>query len=85
MGMIMPAGKSPDSSARALWQCYQQNHLGASRRNGRRSENFTYQYVKYLKGSLTCPHILRHGASGVTSHPKEGVLWIFIALIKSIA
>jgi hypothetical protein len=47
---------------------------GESRGNGRRSENFAYQYVKYLKGSLTCRNI-----SGFTSHPKEGVLRIFIA------
>jgi len=53
---------------------------GASRRNWRRSENFAYQYLKYLKGSLTCRKILRHGTSGFTSHPKEGVLRIFIAL-----
>jgi hypothetical protein len=30
--------------------------------------------------SLTCCKILRHGASFFTSHPKEGVLRIFIAL-----
>jgi hypothetical protein len=48
----------------------------ASRRNGRRSENFAY--LKYLKGSLTCRKILRHGTYGFTSHPKEGVLRIFI-------
>jgi hypothetical protein len=53
---------------------------GASRRNGQKSENFAYQYLKYLKGSLTCRKILRHGTSGFTSHPKEGVLRIFIVL-----
>jgi hypothetical protein len=37
-------------------------------------------YLRYLKGSLTCRKILRHGTSGFTSHPKEGVLRIFIAL-----
>jgi hypothetical protein len=26
---------------------------GAIRRNGRRSKNFAYQYLKYLRGSLT--------------------------------
>jgi hypothetical protein len=31
---------------------------GASRRNGRRSENFAYQYPKYLKGSLKFCKIL---------------------------
>jgi hypothetical protein len=46
---------------------------------------FACQYLKYLKGSLTCRKILRHGASGFTSQPKEGVLQIFIALKKSIA
>jgi hypothetical protein len=51
-----------------------------SRRNGRKRENFAYQYLKYLKGSLTCRNILRHRTSGFTSHPKEGVLRIFIAL-----
>jgi hypothetical protein len=30
---------------------------------------------------LTCHKILWHGASGFTSHPKEGVLWIFIACL----
>jgi hypothetical protein len=53
---------------------------GASKRNGRRSENFAYQYLKYLKGSSTCRKILRHGTSGFTSHPKESLLRIFIAL-----
>jgi hypothetical protein len=48
--------------------------------DGRWSENFACQYVKYLKGALTCRKILRHGTSGFTSHPKEGVLRIFIAL-----
>jgi hypothetical protein len=73
-------GETPDSSTRALWQSYQQIHLGASRRNGRRSENFAYQYLRYVKGCFTCRKILRHGASGFTSHQKEGVLRIFIAL-----
>jgi hypothetical protein len=59
-----------------------------SRRNGRSSENFASQYLKYLKGSFTCRKILRHGISVITSppkegvllRPKEGVLRIFIAL-----
>jgi hypothetical protein len=38
------------------------------------------QYLIYLKGSLTCREILRHGTPGFTSHPKKGVLLIFIAL-----
>jgi hypothetical protein len=52
---------------------------GENKRNGWRSENFSYQYLKYLKGSLTCCKIL-HRTSGFTSHPKERVLRIFIAL-----
>jgi hypothetical protein len=53
---------------------------GASRWNGQRSENFAYQYRKYLKWSLTFRKTLRHGTSGFTSHLKEDVLRIFIAL-----
>jgi hypothetical protein len=51
-----------------------------SRTNRRRSENFAYQYMKYLNGSLTWRKILRYGTSGFTFHPKEGVLRNFIAL-----
>jgi hypothetical protein len=53
---------------------------GTSRRNGRRRENFAYQCLKYLTGSLTCRKILRNGTSGFTFHAMEGVLRIFIAL-----
>jgi hypothetical protein len=38
------------------------------------------QYLIYASGSLTCCKTLQHGASGFTSHPKEGVLQIVIAL-----
>jgi hypothetical protein len=38
------------------------------------------QYLKCLKGSLTSRKFLWHGTSGFTSHTKEGVLRIFIAL-----
>jgi hypothetical protein len=38
------------------------------------------QYLKYLKRSLTCRKILRHGDSGFTSGPKEAELPSFIAL-----
>jgi hypothetical protein len=46
------------------------------------SKNFYFQYLKYLKGSLTYRKILRHGTSGFISHPKEGMLRNFIALKK---
>jgi hypothetical protein len=43
-----------------------------------------FAFAKYLfhtsKRSLTCRKILRHGADGFTSPPKEGVLRIFITL-----
>jgi hypothetical protein len=58
--------------------------FGAGMRNGRRSENFAHQYLKYLEGYLTCLKILWHGTSGFTSHPKEGVLRIFVALINPL-
>jgi hypothetical protein len=71
---------TPDPSTRALWQCYQQRHLGASRRNEGGSENLAYQYLKYLKVCLICHKILRHGTSGFTSHLKEGVPRILLPL-----
>jgi hypothetical protein len=78
--MMMPAGDN-------FWLVHQGSLAvlpaetsGASRRNGRRSENFAYQYLKYRKGSLTCRKILWHGTSGFTSHLKEDVLQIFITL-----
>jgi hypothetical protein len=37
-------------------------------------------FVHTSNGSLTCHKILRHGAYGFASPPKEGVLRIFIAL-----
>jgi hypothetical protein len=39
------------------------------------SENFTCQYLRYLKRSLTCRKVLGHGTLGFTSNPKEGVLF----------
>jgi hypothetical protein len=48
---------------------------------GERSENFALQaFCSHLQVVFTCRKILRHGASSITSHPREGVLWIFIAL-----
>jgi hypothetical protein len=42
--------------------------------------NSAYQCLSCLKGSLTCRKLLRHGADGFTSHPKEVVLRIFLAV-----
>jgi hypothetical protein len=75
-------GITPDSSTRALLQSYKQRHLGQVG-NGRRSENFAYQYLKYLKVSLTCRKILRHGTSGFTSHPNKVTL-ILVTCFASI-
>jgi hypothetical protein len=38
-----------------------------------------YSLFWYVNGSFTCRKILRHGTSGFTSHPKEGVLRSSIA------
>jgi hypothetical protein len=80
MMMIMPAGNNSWLFHQSSLAVLPAHTSGASRRNGQRSENFAYQYLKYLKGPLTCRKILRHGTSGFTSHPKQGVLRIFIAL-----
>jgi hypothetical protein len=47
---------------------------------GQLNENLVYSYPLDFKSSFTCRKILLHGTSGFTSHPKEGVLRIFIAL-----
>jgi hypothetical protein len=47
---------------------------------GKGNENLFYLSLWYIKGSLTCHKILRHGISDFTFHLKEGVLRIFIAL-----
>jgi hypothetical protein len=83
MVMVMPAGDNSrlvHHSSRAVLPAVTS---GASRRTGRRSENFAYQYLKYLKGSLTYRKILRHGTSGFTFRPKEDVLLIFIAITNT--
>jgi hypothetical protein len=39
-----------------------------------------FQYLDTLTALLTCRKVLLLGTSGFTSHPKEGVLRISIAL-----
>jgi hypothetical protein len=80
-------GDDDDSSWGNSWFVHQNSVAllpaetsGSSRRNGRRSDNCTYQYLKCLKGSLTCRKIVRHETSSFTSHPKEGVLRILSPL-----
>jgi hypothetical protein len=80
MVMIIPAGDNFWLVRQSSLTVLPVETSGASRRNGRRSENFAYQYLKYLKGSLTYRKILQDGTSGFTSHPMEGVLRIIIAL-----
>jgi hypothetical protein len=73
-------GITPDLSTRARWQSYQQRHV---ERVGEIDEGMIIlhiQYLRYINEYFTCCNILLHGTSGFTSHPKEGVLRIFIAL-----
>jgi hypothetical protein len=72
--VMMPVGDNSRLVHQTSLAALPADTSGAIRRNGRRSENFAYQYLKYLKGSLICRKILRHGTSGFTSHSKEGVL-----------
>jgi hypothetical protein len=78
-------GLTPNSSTRVLWQppvlCggpVSRDISGASRRMDEGNGNLVYPSPRDFKGSLTCRKILRHGTSGFTSHPKEGVLRIFV-------
>jgi hypothetical protein len=73
-------GITPHSTTRTLWQCYQQRHLVQLGWMDKGVRILPIQYLRYLKGSLTCRKFLQHGTSGFTSHPKEDVLRIFIAL-----
>jgi hypothetical protein len=69
-------GKTDDSSITALWQSYQQSPSTNQEELGK--ENDEFYLTKYLfhnpKGSLICRKILRRGADGFTSPPKEGLL-----------
>jgi hypothetical protein len=78
--LMMLVGDNSWIAHQSSVEVLQADTSGANRRNRRRSENFSYQYLRYLKGCLTCRKVLRHGTSGFTSHSKEGVLRIFIAL-----
>jgi hypothetical protein len=69
-------GKTNESSTTP----HQQRHLGASKRNGRKSENFAYTVSEINQRSSTRHEILQREASSFISHLKEDVLWIFIAL-----
>jgi hypothetical protein len=80
MEVIMPAGENYWLVHQSSLAVLPADTSGRSRRNGRRSEKFDQQYLKHLKGSLTCRKILRNGTSGFTSHRKESVLPIFITL-----
>jgi hypothetical protein len=80
-------GITPNLSTRALWQSPVlssdpaiRDISGASRRMGEGNGNLVYPSPWDFKSSFTCRKILRHGTSGFTSHPKEGMVRIFIAL-----
>jgi hypothetical protein len=80
MVMMMPAGENSWLVHQSFLAILPAETCGVSRRNGWRSENFAYQYLRYVNRSLTCRKILWHGASSFTSYPNEGVLQIFITL-----
>jgi hypothetical protein len=69
-------GKTPDSSTRALWQSYQQDHL-----TGEENDEFcrTKSLFPTSEGHLTCRRILRHEAHGFT-FSRSKVSAHFIAL-----
>jgi hypothetical protein len=62
-------------------------HLAATQEElGDENDEFglTKYICKYFEGLLTCRKILRHGADGFISPPKEGVLG-FLSPIKLVA
>jgi hypothetical protein len=80
MATMMPAGDKSWLIHQSSLAVLPAQTSVASRRNGRRSEMFAFSVWDISKRSLKCRKILRHGKSGFTFHPKEGVLWICIAL-----
>jgi hypothetical protein len=73
-------GKTPESSARVLWQSCQKRHLATSRRNGRRSENFAYQYLRYVNGSQTCRKYYNMGPPALRPIRRKFYCWFFSPL-----
>jgi hypothetical protein len=71
---------TPDSSTRPLWQSHQQKHLG---RVGGMDEGVRILPISIWNTSRDLLQAVKSydmGPSRFTSHPKEGVLRIFIAL-----
>jgi hypothetical protein len=62
------------------------SYLVASQAAGReKGMDIVYEISLHtLYISLTCRKILRHGADSFTPPPKEGVLWINIALVNPL-
>jgi hypothetical protein len=85
-GGMTSTGKTRNSSIRALCKFYLQSHL-IQKQEKLGKERFFF-FTKYFfhtsNGSLTCHKILRHGADGFTSLPKEGVLRIFIIALSRV-
>jgi hypothetical protein len=76
-------GITPDSYTRALRQSYQPRHLGqvGGMDEGVRILSISiWNTLRILSHAVKCRKILRHGTSSFTSHPKEGLLRIFISL-----
>jgi hypothetical protein len=67
-----PPECSGNHTSRVIWEQVQGMDEGV--------RIFSIQYMKHLKGYLTCCTILWHGASSFTSNLREGVLQIFIIL-----
>jgi hypothetical protein len=78
--IIIPAGDNFWLVHRSLLQSCHQRHLGQVGGMDEGVRILSIQYLRWLKRSLTWRKILRRGTFGFTSHPKEGVLRIFIAL-----
>jgi hypothetical protein len=78
--MMMPAGDNSWLVHQSSLAVLPAETSGETGRNGRRSEKFACQCLKYLSGSLTYRKILRRGTSSCTSSPKESLLQILIAL-----
>jgi hypothetical protein len=64
---------------------YQQRHLVVKQNRAWQEMSVNFANEVSLSHSLTCCNILRHGADGFTSRPKEVVLPIFISLKNTLS
>jgi hypothetical protein len=80
-GGMISTENAANLSTRALLKSYQVSSSSKAAEIGEGNEYCPRKHLSHIsKGFLTFRIILRHGADGFTSPPKEDMLRIFVAL-----